>query len=150
MDIAFVVGGAFCLWTAVRSRDAHVARDGERTPRQALDRSVAGVGLESTLIALLGSICVTAAMLAMLALHDPKRVRTVARAGGQRGRTFGKPARVAFGTASIVPGVVLGVYGEWPAFLLWFGTSCAVGWLLTVVLAPPPRRERTRRTLPLR
>ncbi len=97
------------------------------------------------MIALLGSIAVTAALLALLALHDPKRVRTVARAGGQRGPTFGKPTRVAFGTASIAPGVLLALYGAWPAFLLWFGTSCAVGWLLTVILAPPPRRERARR-----
>ena len=102
--------------------------------------------MESTLIALLVAVCVTAAMLAMLALHDPKRVRTVARAGGQRGRTFGKPARVAFGIASIAPGAMLAAHGEWPAFLLWFGSSCAVGWFLTVILAPPPRRERARRS----
>jgi hypothetical protein len=101
--------------------------------------------VESTLIALLCATAVSAAMLAMLALHDPKRVRTVARGGGRRGRTFAKATRFGFGCVAIAPGVLLAVYGEWPAFLLWLGASCAVGWLLAVVLAPPPRRERIRR-----
>jgi hypothetical protein len=104
--------------------------------------------MESTLIALLCATAITAAMLATLALHDPKRVRTVARGGGRRGRTFGKPARVAFGAASIAPGVVLALLGEWAAFPLWLGASCAVGWLLAVVLAPPARRERIRSSAP--
>jgi len=103
--------------------------------------------MESTLIALLCAVAASAAMLAMLALRDPKRVRTVAR-GGERGRTFSKPARIAFGCAAIAPGFLLTMYGEWPAFLLWFGTSCAVGWLLAVVLAPPPRRERVPPSAP--
>ncbi len=96
------------------------------------------------------AVGVTTALLSLLALHDPKRVRTAARAGVTRGRTFGKPARVVFGSGSIVPGIVLAVNGDWPAFLLWIGVSCAIGWMLTIALAPPPRRERTRRTLPLR
>lgn len=103
--------------------------------------------MESTLIALLGAVVASAAMLAMLALRDPKRVRTVAR-GGERGRTFSKPTRIVFGCAAIAPGFLLAINGEWPAFLLWFGASCAIGWLLAVAFAPPPRRERVRPSAP--
>lgn len=97
------------------------------------------------MITALAAVGVTASILTLLALHDPKRVRTVARAVGSRGRTFGKPVRIALGSASIAPGVVLALYNEWPAFLIWIGISCGIGWVLTIVLAPPPRRDRASR-----
>lgn len=83
------------------------------------------------------SIAVSLLPLLVLALRDPKRLRS--RRSAQRGAATRE--RRALATTSLVPGVVLALMGEWPAFLIWLGSVAAVGWLLVLWLAGE-RRDR--------
>jgi protein-S-isoprenylcysteine O-methyltransferase Ste14 len=81
------------------------------------------------------AIAVSLLPLIVLALRDPKRLRS--RRSAQRGALANE--RRTLSIVVLVPGVVLGVLGEWPAFLIWLGSASAAGWLLVLWLA----RERT-------
>jgi len=95
--------------------------------------------MNTTLFAI-GAVLSSAAPLLLLALRDPKRLRslrrrTLATARGRRG----------LGGAAVLPGLILAGAGQWPAFLLWLGTLLSGGWLLVQLLAlaqrPPPAHD---------
>ena len=84
------------------------------------------------------AIVVSALALAPLALRDPKRLRTAAKAGARSQAPMSTPQRRALGSASLLPGIVLAICGLWPAFLIWMGAAGAIGWALAQALAPKP------------
>ena len=72
-------------------------------------------------IALLASL----APLLLLAWRDPKRLRSVA---AHATRPLPAPQRRALAAAVLLPGIALMALGHWPAFLIWLGAVCALGW----------------------
>lgn len=78
---------------------------------------------------LLLAIAVSATLILLLGLGDPKRRRstgTVAGAHGTRMRRL-----LAAGACS--PGVALAITGDAAAFLIWLGASSVIGWFLALV-----------------
>jgi hypothetical protein len=81
------------------------------------------------------SILMSAALIGMLGRRDPKRLRnqhdsrevtvTPMRAGTRRLLGWLVPA----------PGLVLMVFGQWWAFLVWLGAMCVMGWVASQWLA---------------
>ncbi|MGQ0620495.1 MAG: hypothetical protein ACT4QA_11345 [Panacagrimonas sp.] len=93
----------------------------------------------TTLIWALCAVFASLAALAPLALRDPKRLRTAARLGARPRPAFPESQRRLLAWSSVVPGLVLALCGQWPAFLIWLGTATASGWALAQGLAPRPR-----------
>ena len=85
--------------------------------------------MTTTLYALF-AIIVSVLPLMLLAWRDPKRL------GGLRRRSeaLGPAARRGLAVVVLLPGVALGVIGQWPAFLIWLGAISAAGWLLAQML----------------
>ena len=85
------------------------------------------------------AIAVTLALLAsllpllLLALGDPKRLRSLAIPSPSMPMGIG--ARRALTLTVLLPGVVLITLGYWPAFLIWLGGLIASGWLVVQLLA---------------
>ncbi|MDP3858945.1 MAG: hypothetical protein Q8Q73_14410 [Stagnimonas sp.] len=96
----------------------------------------------STLAASLLALLPSTVLLVLLALRDPKRLRNLP-GNGQTPLTPGQ--RRALATLLPFPGLALGLFGQWPALLIWLGASCSLGWALTQWLAPgsaaPPDPE---------
>lgn len=67
-----------------------------------------------------------------LARHDPKRLRTIRH---HHLKPHVRRTRQFYGAIVLLPGVVLVVRGDWPAFLIWMGGLIALGWLLVQLLA---------------
>lgn len=72
--------------------------------------------------------------LILLALRDPKRLRSLR----DRRAPSSQNARRGFTAAVLLPGVALCLIGQWPAFLLWLGGVTAGGWILVMWLARNP------------
>ena len=89
-----------------------------------------------TLAALL-AIAISGALLILLGARDPKRLRNARHAAPTRDGASSSPlpaaARHACGWLSLAPGVVLGVLGEWWAFLIWLGAITAIGWTIAIM-----------------
>jgi hypothetical protein len=72
----------------------------------------------------LASFALSGALLMLLGLRDPKRLRN--------SRTRATPLPVAtrrmLAYAALIPGVVLIGIGQWWAFLIWLGATCIAGW----------------------
>lgn len=89
------------------------------------------------------SIVVSAVLLAVVAVRDPKRLRNAAHGG--HGASLPRPlspmARRLCSWLILAPGVVLTALGEWWAFLVWFGSACALGWATAQVLALRSRQS---------
>lgn len=77
--------------------------------------------------------------LAPLALRDPKRLRTARRLGATPRSALRDSWRRVFGWAGLLPGLILAMAGQWPAFLIWLGAASATGWALAQGLSPRPR-----------
>lgn len=77
--------------------------------------------------------------LAPLALRDPKRLRAARRLGSATHAALPDTSRRVLRWAALLPGLVLGLAGQWPAFLIWLGGATAVGWALAQGLSPRPR-----------
>jgi hypothetical protein len=79
--------------------------------------------------ALIGSV----ALLALLGLRDPKRLRTV------RGRVspLSTRARGVLASLVVLPGIVLACFGLWWPLLIWLAASCIAGWTTAHLLATP-------------
>jgi hypothetical protein len=86
---------------------------------------------------LVGVLAVLASsiLLMILGASDPKRVRTLRRSKSSGGLVLPTRVRRALGWLTLVPGGVLGVIGEWWAFVIWLGIIPAIGWTLAQVLA---------------
>lgn len=87
----------------------------------------------STLSATLAALLPTAALLALLAWRDPKRLRSGA---ANQVRPLPPGPRRLLGWLAPLPGLLLALLGLWPALLIWLGLSGSLGWALTQALAP--------------
>lgn len=83
--------------------------------------------MSPTLIWALSAVVVSAALLAPLALRDPKRLRSLRTT---RRVAMGSTMRTALGYGSLLPGIATIAAGQWPAFLIWLGAVTAIGWSL--------------------
>ena len=74
----------------------------------------------------IAAVAVTALILGLLCIGDPKRRRTA----GLRGEGYRTTARRAFAAAAMLPGLGLALMGDAAAFLVWIGAATIIGWLL--------------------
>lgn len=84
------------------------------------------------------AIAASALALTPIALRDPKRLRTAFKGATKAVSPMPTSQRRLLAGASLLPGVVLVVCGQWPAFLIWMGVAAAIGWGLAQILAPKP------------
>lgn len=97
--------------------------------------------MNSTLLTCL-SLLPSAAALLILARHDPKRRRTL----DLPVRGHLRAQRQLLAALVLLPGVVLGLFEQWPALLMWLGLSLSLGWGIVQLLAyRAPRLETERR-----
>ncbi|MFB0875789.1 MULTISPECIES: hypothetical protein [unclassified Sphingobium] len=82
-----------------------------------------------TLITLL-AILVSAALILLLGLGDPKRRRAA-----RQGQGHGARLRQLLAVGGFLPGLNFILYGDAAAFLLWLGGTAVAGWVVTLVLA---------------
>ena len=93
----------------------------------------------TTTVCSLLAVMASLVLLAPLAMRDPKRLRAAIKLGGAARAPMPDAQRKMLGWASLVPGVLLALVGEWPAFLIWLGAATATGWALAQGLAPRPQ-----------
>lgn len=74
------------------------------------------------------AVAVSSAILVLLCLRDPKRMRSVRLKGAPQGTG----TRRILTAASLLPGLALAVNGNAAAFLIWLGGYAVVGWLVTL------------------
>jgi hypothetical protein len=84
-----------------------------------------------TTLSVLAAVAVSAALLVLLALGDPKRRRTAGTRDGAQGTTV----RRLLAVASLLPGIACIANGDAAAFLIWFGGCAVAGWFVTLALA---------------
>ena len=80
------------------------------------------------------SIVFSGALLAMLGVRDPKRLRA-SHAARRHELVLSAPMRRAAGWLVLAPALVLVALSQWWALLIWFGAICALGWLTANVLS---------------
>jgi hypothetical protein len=74
---------------------------------------------------------ISAVILALLGMRDPKRLRNL-----RNGEVPLSPrARNGLGWLVLAPGVALAFLGQWWAFFIWLGATCAAGWATAQALA---------------
>lgn len=78
---------------------------------------------------------ISAAMLLLIGLGDPKRRRAAGRRGGEHGRG----TRRALVAATLLPGLYCAAIGDSAAFLMWLGGCAVIGWLIAILLRPHPQ-----------
>lgn len=85
------------------------------------------------------SVLFSGALLVILAVYDPKRLRNHAKITRDRALAPSLPPATRRLLAWLVPapGAVLGFMSEWWAFFIWLGLVTAVGWVLSQMLAVP-------------
>jgi hypothetical protein len=76
----------------------------------------------------LAAIALSAILIVILGLGDPKRRRSMGNVAGGHGTVV----RRLLAFAACLPGLYLAVIGDAAAFLIWFGGCSVVGWLLTL------------------
>lgn len=87
------------------------------------------------IIATLLSVLVTGALLVVLGLHDPKRLRNARQSDGASNRApLPTTIRRALGWLTLAPGVVLIALGAWWALVVWLGAFGAIGWAIAQLL----------------
>ncbi|MGH8447090.1 MAG: hypothetical protein ACREVL_17620 [Solimonas sp.] len=89
----------------------------------------------ATLIA----IAFSAAVLLLIGLRDPKRLRA---AGRRDTAPFTRRQRQILTALSLAPGVLLAFAGQSAGFIIWLGATVAAGWLLVQLLAVAGRPPR--------
>jgi len=87
-------------------------------------------GLE-LIVASLVTFAISAVILALLGVRDPKRLRNLK--NGELPLSSG--ARRGLAGLVLAPGVVLACLGQWWAFFIWLGATCAAGWVTAQALA---------------
>ena len=95
-----------------------------------------------TLISFLVAILPSLIAFAGLALGDPKRLRVAQRAGARHRPALPRWQRQVLALVGLLPGLLLMLRGQWPAFLIWMGAVTAIGWALALWLAPSPIADR--------
>lgn len=79
----------------------------------------------TTVFLTLVAIAVSTAAAAHLAFHDPKRRRAFSEPPRE-----GSPHRAGAWTLVYLPGLVLLVFDQWAAFMMWIGGAPLVSWVL--------------------
>ena len=74
----------------------------------------------------LPALAVSAALILLLCIGDPKRRRSRRIAGQGRSAAFRKPLSAAV----LLPGAYLAFAGDAAAFLIWLGGCSVLGWLV--------------------
>lgn len=94
-------------------------------------------------VTLLASGIVSAVLILLLCLHDPKRRRTLKLPGA----VYGTATRRLLAAASFAPGGFYILTGNGAAFLIWLGAYAVVGWLVAQLLCNGrPKRHRCERS----
>ena len=78
----------------------------------------------------LAATALSAGLLALLGLGDPKRRRSAGLKGGH-----GQRLRRLYVAGAIVPGVLIAFTGDAALWLIWFGGCAVAGWLIALRLA---------------
>lgn len=78
--------------------------------------------------ATLAALALSAALILLLCIGDPKRRRSERIKGGEQGPVA---RRLLFG-AVCLPGLWLALIGDSAAFLIWLGGCCVAGWLVAL------------------
>jgi hypothetical protein len=80
------------------------------------------------------AIVFSAALLILIGVRDPKRLRSARH--GARNTVAAAPLSAAmrhlFGWLSLAPGVALAAIGQWWGFLIWLGAITAIGWTIAI------------------
>ncbi|WP_428312315.1 hypothetical protein [Hydrocarboniphaga sp.] len=96
----------------------------------------------STMIAALAALLPSLLLLSLIALRDPKRLRSLPRGPGHDSRRAAAWTRKQRRNATLIallPAPLLIASGAWPALLIWLGALLTVAWLWVNCLAPPAR-----------
>ena len=83
-----------------------------------------------TVFAGLASIGVSAAIILLLCLGDPKRRRSL----GRSGPAMTVARRRLLGAAACTPGLICALMGDAAAFLIWLGGCALIGWAVAAWL----------------
>ena len=94
-------------------------------------------------LATLLAIAVSATLLLLIGLRDPKRLRA---AGERAAQPHTTKQRRVLATLVLVPGVLLALAAQSAGFIIWLGATVAIGWLLTQLLAVAGRAPRDTHT----
>jgi hypothetical protein len=87
------------------------------------------------MVATLLSVLASGALLVVLGMHDPKRLRNVRQSGDPKTRKpLSAGLRRTLAWLTVVPGAVLGVLGAWWALVVWAGAFGAIGWTVAQLL----------------
>ena len=78
----------------------------------------------------LASIGVSAAIIVLLCLGDPKRQRSL----GRPGPAMPAARRRLLAVAACMPGLVCALLGDAAAFLMWLGGCALIGWAVAAWL----------------
>jgi hypothetical protein len=81
------------------------------------------------------AILFSAALVWVLGQRDPKRLRNVASAAVSHPVRLPRSLRRLLGWMTLAPGLVLILFGQWWAFLVWLGALCVLGWITSQRLA---------------
>jgi hypothetical protein len=90
----------------------------------------------STTLTALPAILISLAAITWLGRTDPKRLRNLRAAIREAdARSRLRSLRRAASLSAVMPGVVLALFGAWPALLIWLGTTISGGWLVAQLLS---------------
>lgn len=96
----------------------------------------------STAAATIAALLPSLLLLSLIALRDPKRLRSQPRGSAQAARRASawtpKQRRNAT-LIALLPAPLLIAFGAWPALLIWLGALLTAVWLWVNYLAPPGR-----------
>lgn len=87
------------------------------------------------------AIALSAVLITMLCLGDPKRRRSAKIGDGEQSRT----TRWLLTVAACLPGAWLAVIGDAPGFLIWLGGCSVIGWLLALIFGALNRQTTAAR-----
>ena len=88
----------------------------------------------------LTAILISATLILLLGLGDPKRRRAARQGEGQ-----GSPLRRLLAVGAFLPGLTFILFSDAAAILLWLGGTAVAGWVVTLVLAPKSNVKGMRR-----
>lgn len=97
----------------------------------------------STTIAAVAALLPSLLLLSLIALRDPKRLRSLPRgvssSAAKRASAWSPKQRRNAALLALLPAPLLIAAGAWPALLIWLGALLAACWLWINWLAPPHR-----------
>lgn len=89
------------------------------------------------------AIALSAILIIILCVGDPKRRRAAGRTGRNAGPAQSPKLRRILAAAACLPGLYCALTGDAAAFLIWLGGCGVIGWLLVLVLGARPEKSGT-------